>query len=365
MDHAITGTLAKTVLHGALELSKNGWLLALQFSDRAQPSLYPIRGGDTEGLMTKLMAARDRWAKVSGKAPSIVLCYEAGYDAFWLARFLKARGIECLVVDAASVQVNRRARRAKTDRLDVRMLLRALIAWDHGERHVWSVVRVPSVDEEDLRRSHRERDRLVRERTAHINRIKGLLFGQGIRGINVKSKYKTLQMRQAGHWRGASIAATTCQRDHSGDREAGAHTGADCSARTRARPSADALQGHREEESSVDVLDRDRTGYCCRHDTRGLLSSIRQPATGGRLSRSCNESSRQRRCGAISGDLASRARPSARGDNPGGLALAQAPAKECDHPLVCAANCRAQRAYPTDHDRCSCAQIGDRAVALS
>jgi len=93
MDHATTGTLAEIVLHGALELSKNSWLLALQFSDRAQPSLYPIRGGDTEGLMTKLMAARDRWAKVSGKAPSIVLCYEAGYDAFWLARFLKARGI--------------------------------------------------------------------------------------------------------------------------------------------------------------------------------------------------------------------------------------------------------------------------------
>src|SRR6202163_2713020 len=90
------------------------------------------------------------------------------------------------------MQVNRRARRAKTDRIDVGMLLRALIAWGQGDRHVWSVVRVPSVDEEDLRRSHRERDRLVRERTAHINRIKGLLFGQGIRGINVKSQYKTL-----------------------------------------------------------------------------------------------------------------------------------------------------------------------------
>ena len=140
------------------------------------------------------MAARDRWAKLSGKPPSIVLCYEAGYDAFWLARFLKARGIECLVVDAASIQVNRRARRAKTDRIDVGMLLRALIAWLRGERHVWSVVRIPSVDEEDLRRSHRERDRLVRERTAHINRIKGLLFAQGIRDINVKSKYKTLRI---------------------------------------------------------------------------------------------------------------------------------------------------------------------------
>src|SRR6478672_1021073 len=192
MDHAITDTPAETILHGALELSKNSWLLALQFPDRAQPSLYPISGGDTVGLMAKLTAARDRWAKMSGKAPSIVLCYEAGYDAFWLARFLKARGIECLVVDAASMQVNRRARRAKTDRIDVGMLLRALIAWGQGDRHVWSAVRVPSVDEEDLRRSHRERDRLVRERTAHINRIKGLLFGQGLRGINVKSQYKIL-----------------------------------------------------------------------------------------------------------------------------------------------------------------------------
>ena len=90
MDHAITDTPAETILHGALELSKNSWLLALQFPDRAQPSLYPIRGGDTVGLMAKLTAARDRWAKMSGKAPSIMLCYEAGYDAFWLARFLKA-----------------------------------------------------------------------------------------------------------------------------------------------------------------------------------------------------------------------------------------------------------------------------------
>ena len=84
--------------------------------------------------MAKLMAARDRWAKVSGKSPPIVLCYEAGYDAFWLARFLKARGIECVVVDAASMQVNRCARRAKTDRIDVGMLLRALIAWGRGDR---------------------------------------------------------------------------------------------------------------------------------------------------------------------------------------------------------------------------------------
>src|SRR4030081_928536 len=193
MDRATSRAPADR-LFCAIELSKNSWLLGIQFPDREKASVYPLKGGDSEGLMSKLVAACDRWTKVSGKKPSIILCYEAGYDAFWLARFLKARGIECLVVDAASMQVNRRARRAKTDRIDVGLLLRGLHAWGQGDRHVWSVVRIPSVDEEDLRRSHRERDRLVRERTAHINRIKGLLFGQGIRDINVKSKYKTLQI---------------------------------------------------------------------------------------------------------------------------------------------------------------------------
>src|SRR5437660_11237646 len=158
MDQTSSSTLSSNTLHCALELSKNSWLLAVQFADHEQPSIYSMRGGDTEGLMAKLTAARDRWAKASSTVPAITLCYEVGYDAFWLARFLKARGIECLVIDAASMQVNRRARRAKTDRIDVGMLLRALMAWGQGDRHVWSVVRIPSVDEEDLRRSGRGRD---------------------------------------------------------------------------------------------------------------------------------------------------------------------------------------------------------------
>jgi len=194
MDRATNSTAPADRLLCAVELSKNSWLLGIQFPDRQKASVYPLKGGDSEGLMAKLVAACDRWTKVSGKKPSIILCYEAGYDAFWLARFLQARGIECLVVDSASMQVNRRSRRAKTDRIDLAKLLRALIAWCGGERHVWSVVRIPSVDEEDLRRSHRERSRLITERTAHINRIKGLLFAQGIRGINVKACYKTLQI---------------------------------------------------------------------------------------------------------------------------------------------------------------------------
>jgi transposase len=89
--------------------------------------------------MAKLTAARDRWAKVSGAVPVITLCYEVGHDAFWLARFLKARGVECLVIDPGSLQVNRRGRRVKTDRIDAKVLLRSLIAWCRGERHVWSL----------------------------------------------------------------------------------------------------------------------------------------------------------------------------------------------------------------------------------
>src|SRR3974390_555180 len=194
MDRATNSTAPADRLFCAVELSKNSWLLGIQFPDHQKASVYPIKGGDSEGLMAKLVAACDRWTKVSGKKPSILLCYEAGYDAFWLARFLKERGIECLVIDSASMQVNRRSRRAKTDRIDLGKLLTGLIAWCRGERHVWSVVRIPSIDEEDLRRSHREPSRLISERTAHVNRIKGLLFAQGIRGINVKTRYKALQV---------------------------------------------------------------------------------------------------------------------------------------------------------------------------
>ena len=179
-------------IYAALELSKNSWLLAIQVPERDNPSLHTIKGGDTDGLMAKLDAARDRVVKLTGQTPTVTLCYEAGYDGFWLARFLEQRGLECLVMEPASLQVNRRARRVKTDRIDVENILHTLIAWSRGERHVCSMVVIPSIDEEDLRRSHRERDRLIRERTAHINRIKGLLFGQGIRGINVKSRYQTL-----------------------------------------------------------------------------------------------------------------------------------------------------------------------------
>src|SRR5262245_31163345 len=91
MDRATNSTAPADRLFCAVELSKNSWLLGIQFPDRQKASVYPIQGGDSEGLMTKLVAACDRWTKVSGKKPSIILCYEAGYDAFWLARFLSVQ----------------------------------------------------------------------------------------------------------------------------------------------------------------------------------------------------------------------------------------------------------------------------------
>ena len=126
-------------IYAALELSKNSWLLAIQVPGRDNPSLHPIQGGDIEGLMAKLDAARQRVTKDAGQTPAVTLCYEAGYDGFWLARYLEQRDVTCQVMEPASLQVNRRARRVKTDRIDVESILHTLIAWCRGERHrIWT-----------------------------------------------------------------------------------------------------------------------------------------------------------------------------------------------------------------------------------
>ena len=179
MTSTDAATEARETVYVAIELSKKTWVLGIAHPDRDRPSIHRVSGGNIAELVSRLrVAARNN--------RRILVCYEAGYDGFWLARALAKMGIECRVLDPASIQVNRRARRVKTDRIDVLALLRALIATDRGERHVCAIVRVPSVEEEDARRSHRERQRLVRERTGHINRIKGLLFAQGIRDIKPK-----------------------------------------------------------------------------------------------------------------------------------------------------------------------------------
>jgi transposase len=174
-------TLDGAVVFVAMELSKSAWLLAAQGSPSGKTSSHRLESGDIASLLTLLrrLQARERQACGAGDV-QLVVGHEAGYDGFWLQRCLAADGITCWVMDPGSLQVNRRARRAKTDRLDAAMLLRALIAWCRGDRAACHMVQVPSVAREDARRTHRERQRLVAERVQHVNRIKGLLATQGI-----------------------------------------------------------------------------------------------------------------------------------------------------------------------------------------
>ena len=172
---------ASATLFVALELSRSTWLVALHAPLTNKVSQHRLDGGDADGLLALITRKRSQAEEKLGRPVRVVCCFEAGYDGFWLHRWLCARGIENRVLDAASLLVNRRARRAKTDRLDAAGLLRTLMALERGEAQVCRVVHVPTPAQEDARRRSRERARLVVERGQHTSRIKGLLMTQGIR----------------------------------------------------------------------------------------------------------------------------------------------------------------------------------------
>jgi transposase len=165
----------------ALELSRSTWLVAVHSPIFDKVSQHRLEGGDAEGLLELITRKRLQAAGKLGRPVRVACCFEAGYDGFWLHRWLCSQGIENRVLDAASILVDRRARRAKTDRLDLAGLLRTLMALERGETQVCRVVHVPSPEQEDARRRSRERARLVVERGQHTSRIKGLLMTQGIR----------------------------------------------------------------------------------------------------------------------------------------------------------------------------------------
>jgi transposase len=166
-------------LYLAFELGQQKWVLGFTVGLGQPPRKRTVAAGDLIVLEHEIALAKKRF----GLLPTarVLSCYEAGRDGFWLHRYLLAQSIENLVVDSSSIEVNRRAKRAKTDRLDVGKLVTMLARYDGGEKKVWSVVRVPSVEAEDARHLHRELMALKRDRTRHINRIKGLLAGQGVR----------------------------------------------------------------------------------------------------------------------------------------------------------------------------------------
>jgi transposase len=167
-------------LFASLELSKLRWLVTVSAPGIDKFSRHDVPGGDAEALLTLLRRLQAAAARRTGAAVAIVVIQEAGLDGFWIHRLLLQNGIASHVVDPASIAVNRRHRRAKTDRIDGVKLVRTLMAWRRGERQVCSMVQPPSPDEEDRRRLTRERARLLKERIQHTNRIKGLLWSQGI-----------------------------------------------------------------------------------------------------------------------------------------------------------------------------------------
>jgi len=168
----------KPALYLAFELSRKKWKLG--FSDGKVPLIrrVTIEAGDLEACRKEIQKARQRFGLDDSVA--VRSCYEAGREGFWLHRALEQMGIENMVVDASSIEVNRRQRRAKTDRMDVEKLVRQLIRYWRGEQDVWKVVRVPSMEAEDSRQLHRELEVLKEEKKQHRVRIQSLLFTQGI-----------------------------------------------------------------------------------------------------------------------------------------------------------------------------------------
>jgi transposase len=167
-------------LYLALELGWREWKLAFAMRVSGRVFEVLVRARDRRGLEGAMDRARGRFGLPAGC--EVVSCYEAGRDGFWLDRWLRSQGIGNVVVDSSSIEVNRRMRRIKTDRIDAAKLVGMLMRYDLGERKVWSVVRVPSEQQEDRRHLHRELRTLKKERTRLSNRIKGLLASQGVDG---------------------------------------------------------------------------------------------------------------------------------------------------------------------------------------
>ncbi|MCZ7448194.1 IS110 family transposase [Rhizobium rhizogenes] len=191
-------------IFASIELSKKTWLLTTMSPGAGDKiSRHIICGGDISALFAQLTALKRKAYDRTGHQCPFVIIQEAGLDGFWVHRALTEEGYESHVVDAASIATSRRKRRVKTDRLDGETLIRALLAFKRGEPRVCSMLRVPNPDEEDRRRIVRERKVLMEERIRHSNRVKGLLFSQGITGYDPlrRDRREQLEMLRTGDGR--------------------------------------------------------------------------------------------------------------------------------------------------------------------
>lgn len=194
-------TKTAAFLYLSLELGDGKWELAFTVGLGRKPRRRRVEPGDFVAVTKEIQDAKRKFDLPEDT--HVVSCYEAGRDGFWLHRFLHAQGVENLVVDSSSILVDRRKRRAKTDRLDGVQLLRVLIRWHLGEKDVCSVVNVPSEQEEDSRQLHRELETLRKEQTAHTNRIKGLLVACGL-STEVNRRFPAV-LKKVRMWNGQAV----------------------------------------------------------------------------------------------------------------------------------------------------------------
>jgi len=195
-------------LYVAFELSRKNWKLGFSDGRSSQIREVSIPAGDLQACRREIEKAKKRFGLT--ESASVKSCYEAGREGFWLHRALEEMGVENIIVDASSIEVNRRQRRAKTDRMDVQKLVRQLVRYWRGEHDVWSVVRVPSPEAEDRRHLHRGLEVLKEEKKQHRVRIQSLLFLHGI-GVKVGTKFLS-KLEQLRCWNGKPVAAELQER---------------------------------------------------------------------------------------------------------------------------------------------------------
>src|SRR5947209_19174962 len=188
-----------------LELSRSTWVATALAPGSRKMSKHTLVGGDGRKLLDLLARLKTRAEQPIAAPVKVVTIQEVGLDGFWIHRFLEANGVESHLVDPASIAVPRRHRRAKTDAIDGETLLRTLMAWQRGEPRVCAMTVPPSPSEEDRRRISRERAALLRERIRHTNRIRGLLFGQGIANYNPLNKNRRERLKELRTGDGRSV----------------------------------------------------------------------------------------------------------------------------------------------------------------
>src|SRR3712207_1589680 len=208
LSRSLTALQQDSTLIVVIEMSQSSWLVS-----GIVPGLerHPLKklAPDEEALLRLLWCWRDEAAKAGRRVARIAVAFEAGRDGFWLARWLRARGVEAHVIHPASIPVSREHRRAKTDRLDTELLKRAFLGWLRGEPNHCSMAAVPTLEQEDAKRPNREREVLVGERTRIVNRMKGTLAQIGIRGFKPTLRHAPERLETLRTPEGAPIPPNT------------------------------------------------------------------------------------------------------------------------------------------------------------